>query len=149
METIPRCVYVVRRAPPIPACKKSDDGGLTIRAHYSRQKLAHEIHEKHEKWSKIHYLFRVFSCISWWLKNYDSSRTKIFIEKVLSKSTRNFSFPRLRTYYQEPLALVKRRGASMCGMIRGDKYLDCFGGGAYRQRRPMPTRGSTLRGRSR
>src|SRR5256714_1962814 len=40
---------------------------------------------------------------------------------------KEFLFPAVATYYQEPLALVKGEGAHVWD-DRGDKYLDCFGG---------------------
>src|SRR5256712_6244693 len=47
-----------------------------------------------------------------------------------SETVRNhkeFLFPAVATYYQEPLALVKGEGAHVWD-DKGDKYLDCFGG---------------------
>src|SRR5713226_5080570 len=40
---------------------------------------------------------------------------------------KEFLFPAVATYYQEPLALVKGEGFHVWD-DRGDKYLDCFGG---------------------
>src|SRR5437660_227181 len=40
---------------------------------------------------------------------------------------REFLFPAVATYYQEPLALVKGEGFHVWD-DKGDKYLDCFGG---------------------
>src|ERR1051325_10164573 len=40
---------------------------------------------------------------------------------------KEFLFPAVATYYQEPLALVKGEGAHVWD-DKGDKYLDCFGG---------------------
>ena len=40
---------------------------------------------------------------------------------------KEFLFPAVATYYQEPLALVKGEGAHVWDE-KGDKYLDCFGG---------------------
>src|SRR6266487_3943806 len=40
---------------------------------------------------------------------------------------REFLFPAVATYYQEPLALVKGEGEYVWD-DKGDKYLDCFGG---------------------
>src|SRR6266478_3769507 len=39
---------------------------------------------------------------------------------------KEFLFPAVATYYQEPLALVKGEGVHVWD-DRGDKYLDCFG----------------------
>src|ERR1051326_5038733 len=41
---------------------------------------------------------------------------------------KEFLFPAVATFYQEPLALVKGEGAHVWD-DQGDKYLDCFGGG--------------------
>src|ERR1043165_10077076 len=43
------------------------------------------------------------------------------------KKHREFLFPAVATYYQEPLALVKGEGAHVWD-DKGDKYLDAFGG---------------------
>src|SRR2546429_8353969 len=40
---------------------------------------------------------------------------------------KEFLFPAVATYYQEPLALVRGEGFHVWD-DRGDKYLDCFGG---------------------
>src|ERR1051326_4594830 len=40
---------------------------------------------------------------------------------------KEFLFPAVATYYQEPLALVKGEGFHVWD-DKGDKYLDCFGG---------------------
>src|SRR5207244_11211678 len=40
---------------------------------------------------------------------------------------KEFLFPAVATYYQEPLALVKGEGAHVWD-DKGDQYLDCFGG---------------------
>src|ERR1700752_5275846 len=40
---------------------------------------------------------------------------------------KEFLFPAVATYYQEPLALVKGEGFHVWD-DQGDKYLDCFGG---------------------
>src|SRR5258707_5385096 len=40
---------------------------------------------------------------------------------------KEFLFPAVTTYYQEPLALVRGEGFHVWD-DRGDKYLDCFGG---------------------
>src|SRR6516164_5934186 len=40
---------------------------------------------------------------------------------------KEFLFPAVATYYQEPLALVKGEGAHVWDDA-GNKYLDCFGG---------------------
>src|SRR5438067_13672348 len=40
---------------------------------------------------------------------------------------KEFLFPAVAPYYQEPLALVKGEGFHVWG-DKGDKYLDCFGG---------------------
>src|SRR6266513_4079725 len=40
---------------------------------------------------------------------------------------KEFLFPAVATYYQEPLALVKGEGVHVWD-DKGDKYLDCFGG---------------------
>ena len=40
---------------------------------------------------------------------------------------KEFLFPAVATYYEEPLALVKGEGAHVWD-DKGDKYLDCFGG---------------------
>src|SRR2546430_10747728 len=40
---------------------------------------------------------------------------------------KEFLFPAVATYYQEPLALVKGEGAHVWDN-KGDNYLDCFGG---------------------
>src|SRR5947207_15848145 len=40
---------------------------------------------------------------------------------------KEFLFPAVATYYQEPLALVKGEGAHVWD-DKADKYLDCFGG---------------------
>ena len=47
-----------------------------------------------------------------------------------SETVRNhkeFLFPAVATYYQQPLALVKGEGVHVWD-DKGDKYLDCFGG---------------------
>ena len=44
-----------------------------------------------------------------------------------SKNTRNFYFPAVATYYQEPIALVKGEGEKVWD-DQGNEYLDCFGG---------------------
>src|SRR5438105_3048286 len=43
------------------------------------------------------------------------------------RKQKDFLFPAVATYYQEPLALVKGEGAHVWD-DKGDKYLDCFGG---------------------
>src|SRR5260370_24505068 len=40
---------------------------------------------------------------------------------------KEFLFPAVATYYQEPLALVRGEGAHVWD-DQGDRYLDCFGG---------------------
>src|SRR5438876_9762385 len=40
---------------------------------------------------------------------------------------KEFLFPAVATYYQEPLALIKGEGFHVWD-DKGDKYLDCFGG---------------------
>ena len=40
---------------------------------------------------------------------------------------KEFLFPAVATYYQEPLALVRGEGFHVWD-DQGDKYLDCFGG---------------------
>src|ERR687889_2097876 len=40
---------------------------------------------------------------------------------------KEFLFPAVATYYQEPLALVKGEGENVWD-DQGNKYLDCFGG---------------------
>src|SRR5215210_2053343 len=40
---------------------------------------------------------------------------------------KEFLFPAVATYYQEPLALVRGEGEYVWD-DKGDKYLDCFGG---------------------
>ena len=51
-------------------------------------------------------------------------------QSVSSETVRKhkeFLFPAVATYYQEPLALVKGEGFHVWD-DQGDKYLDCFGG---------------------
>src|SRR5712692_746338 len=43
------------------------------------------------------------------------------------RKQKEFLFPAVATYYQEPLALVRGEGVHVWD-DQGDKYLDCFGG---------------------
>jgi 4-aminobutyrate aminotransferase len=48
-------------------------------------------------------------------------------QSEIVRKHKEFLFPAVATYYQEPLALVRGEGAYVWD-DRGDKYLDCFGG---------------------
>ncbi len=48
-------------------------------------------------------------------------------QSEIVRKHKEFLFPAVATYYQEPLALVRGEGAYVWD-DKGDKYLDCFGG---------------------
>jgi 4-aminobutyrate aminotransferase-like enzyme len=48
-------------------------------------------------------------------------------QSEIIRKHKEFLFPAVATYYQEPLALVRGEGAYVWD-DRGDRYLDCFGG---------------------
>src|ERR1051326_1112985 len=49
------------------------------------------------------------------------------IQSEITRKHKEFLFPAVAMYYQEPRALVKGEGAHVWD-DKGDKYLDCFGG---------------------
>src|SRR5438132_9943186 len=56
-----------------------------------------------------------------------SPEAKTTTQSETVRKHKEFLFPAVATYYQEPLALVKGEGAHVWD-DQGDKYLDCFGG---------------------
>ncbi|HYE14792.1 MAG TPA: aminotransferase class III-fold pyridoxal phosphate-dependent enzyme, partial [Pyrinomonadaceae bacterium] len=48
-------------------------------------------------------------------------------QSEIVRKHKEFLFPAVATYYQEPLALVRGEGQYVWD-DRGDRYLDCFGG---------------------
>src|ERR1700680_1467976 len=55
-----------------------------------------------------------------------TAETKAAPSETIRKH-KEFLFPAVATYYQEPLALVRGEGFHVWD-DQGDKYLDCFGG---------------------
>src|ERR687883_431867 len=55
-----------------------------------------------------------------------TTEQKTVQSQIVSKH-KEFLFPAVATYYQEPLALVRGEGMYVWD-DRGDRYLDCFGG---------------------
>nr|MDQ3373891.1 aminotransferase class III-fold pyridoxal phosphate-dependent enzyme [Acidobacteriota bacterium] len=56
----------------------------------------------------------------------NSTEQKTTVSEAVRKH-KEFLFPAVATYYQEPLALVKGEGAHVWDDA-GNRYLDCFGG---------------------
>ena len=56
-----------------------------------------------------------------------SATEPITQQSEIVRKHKEFLFPAVATYYQEPLALVRGEGAYVWD-DKGDKYLDCFGG---------------------
>src|SRR3989454_9820900 len=56
-----------------------------------------------------------------------SPEAKTTSQSETVRKHKEFLFPAVATYYQEPLALVKGEGPHVWD-DKGDKYLDCFGG---------------------
>src|SRR5881275_2553600 len=56
-----------------------------------------------------------------------SPEVKTSSQSEIVRKHKEFLFPAVATYYQEPLALVKGEGFHVWD-DKGDKYLDCFGG---------------------
>ena len=57
----------------------------------------------------------------------EQSATQTEGQKTAVQKHKEFLFPAVATYYQEPIALVKGEGSHVWDEA-GNKYLDCFGG---------------------